>query len=144
LNCDILIVGAGVAGLGAAIASARQKLSTILIEKESELGGLLRNLDTIWPTGVNSDELLKSFKETIEKDERIEVMTNTTLLAVEGTVGRFKIKLKRLNSSSEKQPDTEIGPNTSETEQLQKNLLHSLVSQALHILFYLNSEKLFV
>ncbi len=38
LNCDILIVGAGVAGLCAAIASARNKLDTILIEKESEIG----------------------------------------------------------------------------------------------------------
>ncbi|NVM03905.1 MAG: NAD(P)/FAD-dependent oxidoreductase [Candidatus Helarchaeota archaeon] len=38
LNCDVLIVGAGVAGLCAAIAAARNKLDTILIEKESEIG----------------------------------------------------------------------------------------------------------
>ena len=38
ITCDILVVGAGVAGLCSAIAAARKGLSTILIEKESEIG----------------------------------------------------------------------------------------------------------
>jgi flavin-dependent dehydrogenase len=42
LDCDILIVGAGVAGLSAAIAAARTKLNTILIEKNEEIGYVVK------------------------------------------------------------------------------------------------------
>lgn len=38
LNCDVLVVGAGAAGLCAAIAAARKDLKVILIEKNSEIG----------------------------------------------------------------------------------------------------------
>ena len=38
LNCDILVVGGGVAGLCSAIASARKGLNTVLIDKRSEIG----------------------------------------------------------------------------------------------------------
>ncbi|MHA1299714.1 MAG: FAD-binding protein [Candidatus Helarchaeota archaeon] len=42
LECDILVVGGGVAGLCAAIASARTKLKTILIEKNAEIGQVIK------------------------------------------------------------------------------------------------------
>ena len=42
INCDILIIGGGVAGLGAGIAAARNGLDTILIEKEAEIGFKIR------------------------------------------------------------------------------------------------------
>ncbi len=38
ITCDVLIVGGGVAGLAAALASSKNDLNTILIEKESEIG----------------------------------------------------------------------------------------------------------
>ena len=39
-QCDLLIVGAGVAGVSAAISAARQGIHTLLIEKKSILGGV--------------------------------------------------------------------------------------------------------
>ncbi len=38
IDCDILIVGGGVAGLSAGIALSKRELNTVLIEKESEIG----------------------------------------------------------------------------------------------------------
>ena len=38
LNCDMLVVGGGVAGLAAAIAASKEDLNVILIEKELEIG----------------------------------------------------------------------------------------------------------
>ncbi len=101
VSSNLLVVGGGVSGMTATISAAKQGHNVLLIEKEPELGGLLRNLDTLWPTNIRSDELIKSLTETMEKEERIEVMTNTTLLSVEGSVGRFKIKLKHINGNTE-------------------------------------------
>ncbi len=42
LTCDILVVGGGVAGLAAALASSKSGLDTILIEKEAEIGYKIR------------------------------------------------------------------------------------------------------
>ncbi len=40
LTCDVAVVGGGVAGIAAALASARQGAKTVLLEKEYALGGL--------------------------------------------------------------------------------------------------------
>ena len=40
VSCDVLVIGAGVAGVAAALAAARQGAKTILVEKEAYLGGI--------------------------------------------------------------------------------------------------------
>jgi sarcosine oxidase subunit alpha len=40
-HCDVLVVGSGPAGLGAALAAGRQGLRVILVEQDAELGGRL-------------------------------------------------------------------------------------------------------
>ena len=42
-SCDILVVGAGIAGLSAAVTSAEKGCRTILIEKDTHCGGIIRN-----------------------------------------------------------------------------------------------------
>ena len=39
INCDVLVVGGGVAGVPAAVAASRSGASTVLVERESFLGG---------------------------------------------------------------------------------------------------------
>lgn len=59
--CDVLIIGAGPAGLSCAIYTARAKLGTIVIEGEA-LGGQTTNIDLIenyagYPDGISGSEL---------------------------------------------------------------------------------------
>ena len=66
---DVIIIGAGPAGLGAAIQLQRYGIEPILLEKE-EVGGLLRNANLIenypgFPDGIPGPELIKLFKRQI-------------------------------------------------------------------------------
>ena len=38
---DVIVAGGGIAGISAALASARQGAKTLLLERECELGGLV-------------------------------------------------------------------------------------------------------
>ena len=48
MKCDVLVVGAGPAGLGAAIASSKKGLKTILVEKGSEIGYPAKSSGLTW------------------------------------------------------------------------------------------------
>jgi digeranylgeranylglycerophospholipid reductase len=47
-KCDVLVVGAGPAGLGAAITSSKKGLKTILVEKSSEIGYPVKTAAFTW------------------------------------------------------------------------------------------------
>jgi len=66
---DVVIIGAGPAGLGTAIQLKRYGIELILLEKE-KVGGLLRNANLVenypgFPDGISGTELIKLFKKQI-------------------------------------------------------------------------------
>lgn len=67
---DVVIIGAGPAGLGAAIQLKRYGIEHILLEKE-KVGGLLRNANLVenypgFPEGIPGPELIKLFKRQLK------------------------------------------------------------------------------
>lgn len=48
MKCDVMVVGAGPAGLGAAITSSKKGLKTILVEKSSEIGYPVKSSAFTW------------------------------------------------------------------------------------------------
>lgn len=63
-TCDILIVGAGPAGLAAAVNSAAEGLHTIILERRAQTGGQARSSSRIenylgFPEGLSGDELAR-------------------------------------------------------------------------------------
>lgn len=86
-----VVIGAGISGMTAALSLARSGFSVHLIEKEDEPGGMLRNLYRLYPT----DELAAAFLEpriqAIKAQERITLHCASTVKAVEGYVGKFKV-----------------------------------------------------
>jgi len=52
-ECDVLVVGAGPAGLGAAITSSKEGLKTILVEKSSEIGYPVKSSGLTWKEVVD-------------------------------------------------------------------------------------------
>lgn len=96
----VLVVGSGVAGLQATIDLADFGHHVFLVEKETELGGNLRNLHEVFPTGEKASELLSNLLSKIKSRENVTIMKNTEILDVTGEFPEFRIKVK---SSGEEQ-----------------------------------------
>jgi heterodisulfide reductase subunit A len=88
-----LVIGAGVAGLTAALSMASQGFKVHLIEKEKELGGMAGKLYKLYPTLADSSEVVEPLIQDVESRENIEVMTSSSLKDISGYVGNFNAVL---------------------------------------------------
>ncbi|MFN2148412.1 MAG: hydrogenase iron-sulfur subunit [Anaerolineales bacterium] len=87
-----LVIGGGVAGMNAAVALAHQGFTTDLVEREEELGGLLRELDVLAPSGIQAADLLKAKKREVKKSG-VKVHLGTEVETIGGVVGSFQAHL---------------------------------------------------
>ncbi|MFX1293655.1 MAG: FAD-dependent oxidoreductase [Promethearchaeota archaeon] len=88
-----LIIGGGVAGITAALHVAREGFDAFIIERESELGGNLKNLYKIFPSNESAEELLLKLKSQIIEYQNIKIFTNAKLSSVRGYVGNFEVEI---------------------------------------------------
>ncbi len=86
-----LVIGAGIAGLTAALSLANQGFKVYLTEKEPELGGNLRRLHRLYPTMQDASEVLNPAVEAAKAHKNIQIMTSTNITDVKGYVGNFQI-----------------------------------------------------
>ncbi len=84
-----LVVGGGIAGMTAAIAIAKKKFNVYIVERENRLGGFVRNLNKINTHGTSPEQILNPMIQEIETNPYIEVLTLTTIDAVNGSIGNF-------------------------------------------------------
>jgi heterodisulfide reductase subunit A-like polyferredoxin len=99
-----LVVGGGVAGMSAALSLARQGFPVHLVERESELGGNLRNLRHLTDWGIAGSDLfppandpqayLRDLIAQVEAEPLIDVYVHTELVRTAGFVGNFTSTLK--------------------------------------------------
>jgi len=87
-----VVIGGGVAGMTAALDIAEKGFTTHLIEREPELGGLLRTFTRL-QDGRTTSEILDPMIAAVTSNPNLTVYTGTTLDEVEGAMGRFKGKL---------------------------------------------------
>jgi heterodisulfide reductase subunit A len=87
-----LVIGGGIAGMTAATALARQGYETHLVEKEPKLGGLLRYLDELAPSGLKAQELLELHEEEL-KEAGVRLHLGAEVEQIGGFVGNFSARL---------------------------------------------------
>lgn len=91
---NVLVVGAGPAGMQAAIDLADSGHKVFLIEKEEELGGNLRNLSEISPTNQKASDVLSAYLDKIEKSKNINVMKKSEVQGFSGNFPKFQATVK--------------------------------------------------
>ncbi|MGQ9604333.1 MAG: FAD-dependent oxidoreductase [bacterium] len=88
----VAVIGGGITGIEVSALLAKLGIKTTLIEKEKRLGGLLNDLDTLFPEGINAKDLVSDKTEQL-KNSGVQVYLGTEVKGVEGTVGNFIVKL---------------------------------------------------
>ncbi|MFW9949339.1 MAG: CoB--CoM heterodisulfide reductase iron-sulfur subunit A family protein [Candidatus Thorarchaeota archaeon] len=89
-----LVIGGGIAGITAALNLGNQGFEVFLIEKEKELGGLLRSLNKVYPSNEKASNLLESI-DLIETHEKIKVYKSSVIEKVDGFIGNYKVSVKQ-------------------------------------------------
>ncbi len=90
-----LIIGGGISGMTAALCLANRGFKVHLVEKEPELGGMLRHLHKLYPTMVDASEKLKETIEAVKSNRNIETWMLTVVKQVRGFIGNFDVSVQR-------------------------------------------------
>jgi len=90
----VMVIGGGISGMKAALALADMGVKSILIEKESMLGGRLKHLHSMFPTDIKTEDILKPMIKNVNANKLVTVMTNAELAEIDGFIGNYKAVIK--------------------------------------------------
>lgn len=88
-----LVLGAGVAGIQAALDLADQDYRVYLVEKEPSIGGKMAQIDKTFPTMDCSICILAPKMSEAGRHPNITLLTNSEVTDVSGYIGNFKIRV---------------------------------------------------
>jgi len=86
-----LVIGAGVAGMTAALTLANQGFKVYLVEKEEEPGGIVKDLYKLYPTLQDASEIVNPLIKAVKSHKKIELLTSTDVSDIGGYVGNFEV-----------------------------------------------------
>jgi heterodisulfide reductase subunit A len=101
INPDALVIGGGLAGMTSALALADAGFKTHLIEKETELGGNMRNI--YFNFDHDPQKLLADNIQKLHDHPLIEVHTDTVINNIEGYIGNYKTTYSKTNDKEQKE-----------------------------------------
>mgnify|MGYP006286357455 FL=1 len=87
----MLVVGAGVAGMRAAIELAEMGSRVYLIESEHYAGGRAGQWGELFTSGETGEEITGRLYDQVAESEWITLLTGTEVLSSSGSVGNFEI-----------------------------------------------------
>jgi heterodisulfide reductase subunit A len=96
-----LVIGGGAAGMEAALRIAQAGFNAVLVEKEPELGGTLRELHSSFPRWENPLELIDHRVALLTKSPRVSIRTETMATAGTRLDRGFRVRLKSLRDGDE-------------------------------------------
>jgi len=95
LNKNVLVIGGGIAGIFASLDLANAGFKVYLVEKSPSIGGNMAKLDKTFPTNDCSACILTPLMVEVANHPNVELITYAEVEAVEGTVGNFKVKVRK-------------------------------------------------
>ena len=91
----VAVIGAGVAGMKAAISLADKETEVILIEKEAFVGGRVGQWDSLSTTNETGKAMVSRLYTELMKHENITILTNCEVIENKGSVGNITLKIKK-------------------------------------------------
>lgn len=95
VNPDVMVVGAGIAGIQAALELANTGRKVYLVEKNSTIGGHMAQFDKTFPTLDCSACILTPKMDSVLQHKNIQLLTSCEVSEVKGFVGNFDITIRQ-------------------------------------------------
>ncbi len=92
---DVVVIGAGVAGIQAALDLANHGVVVHLVDREPSIGGHMAQLDKTFPTNDCSMCILSPKMAEVSRHKNIRIYTCSEVESVEGDVGNFIVTVKK-------------------------------------------------
>lgn len=93
MSRQVVVIGGGVTGMQTAVALSDLSIPTVLIEKEAELGGRVKNYDKLFPFFRSAKELVAELTNRVRNARHIDVKCQSTVAHVEGAAPRFRVTI---------------------------------------------------
>ncbi|HUS87696.1 MAG TPA: CoB--CoM heterodisulfide reductase iron-sulfur subunit A family protein [Bacteroidales bacterium] len=94
INDATLVIGGGIAGMSAALEIANAGKQVYLMEKSDRLGGMLNNVDQLYPTMESAAQLIGSMVDRINEHPNIRIFLDRYPEQIFGYVGNFETTLE--------------------------------------------------
>lgn len=89
-----LVVGAGVAGMRAAIECADLGVEVYVVERSAEAGGQVAGLGEMYPSGKTGRDVAASLLEEMRGRPNVTLFTNAELAGTRGHIGDFDVSIR--------------------------------------------------
>lgn len=92
---EVLVIGAGIAGMQAALDIAEKGFKVHLVEKDPSIGGHMAQLDKTFPTLDCSACIITPKMVDTANHPNINLLTYSEVVHIEGKAGHFKVILRK-------------------------------------------------
>lgn len=93
LSRDVLIIGAGITGMQAALDLAEKGYKVVVVDKQSSIGGTMVKLDKTFPTNDCSICIAAPKMVDIARHPNIDLLTYAQIENIAGAVGHFQVSI---------------------------------------------------
>jgi heterodisulfide reductase subunit A2 len=95
VNKSVLVIGAGIAGIQAALTASQAGFKVHLVEREPSIGGHMAKFDKTFPTLDCAACIMTPKMASVGKDSGITLHTLSNIESIQGFVGNFKVRVRQ-------------------------------------------------
>ena len=92
---SVAVIGAGIAGLKAALSLSEKETHVFVIEKEAAVGGWVAKWKDLFLTDETGDAIIKRLYEELKKRQNVTIFLNSEVVGNTGSIGNISLKIKQ-------------------------------------------------